>query len=327
MHLDQTLHNKAEVCFCKMSALIHKADKAPTPFIADFERSLGRVLSKEFNLVSERAVKSAMKAYSGKESQAQVKRIMATVDKEMAKFGSDKLVDTVEESIGVFYKEVTSRFIREFKLREPKEEVQKASRPVGQVSIDFTLKDRDAINATQRLTVQTAGKYYPEQLRDKTNEVIREVVLEKGLPPEEAAIRLEAEIRGALGVKEAASVIPTRFATNPTAYFEIVASNASVTATSLGRVIAMADAGVEKWKVSAVIDSRTSQICRSLDGREFTTGQTMTGVEKFLGIQNFDDLGSEFGFTKDGSVPKWADSGLGFPPYHHSCRSTVVPVF
>lgn len=322
MHLHQTAHNKAELCFCKMSVLVHKAETAPTKLIADFEKSLGRVLSKEFNVVAERAVKKAMNAFAGKASKAEVNRVMAAIDKEMNKFGSDNLEKTVEKAIAIFYVEVTTRFIKQFNLR-----VQKAARPPGQVSVDFGLVDEDAVAAVQRLTVQTAGKYYPEQLKTKTSEVVAEVILEKGLPPKEAAIRLESEIRGALGVQEAASVVPARFATNPQAYFQIVASNASVTSTSLGRVISMSDAGVEKWKVSAIIDSRTSQICRSLDGKEFSVGGTMKGVERFLEVQNFDELQGDFGFTADGSVPKWADSGLGFPPYHHSCRTTVVPVF
>lgn len=319
MHLEPIAHNKAETCFCKMSRLIHKAD-APTKFIADFEKSLTRTLLSEYNSIAERAVKAGLKAYKGKSTKGQAKSVEKAVTKEMLKFGSDSLNSTVEENMATFYEEVTVRFVKEHGLK-----LEKAAQGAD-LNIDFTLQDKEAIAATQRVTVQTAGRYFPDQLQGKTSEVIQRVVLESGLPIKEAAKVLEAEIRGALGV-QAGDVIPTQFASNPQAYFEIVSANASVQATSLGRMIAMSDAGIEKYRVQAILDRRTSAICRGLDGKEFTVGGTMKGVERFFGVETLTDLENLLPFSNDGSTPGWASDGLGFPPYHHSCRTTVVPVF
>ena len=327
MHLDQTLHNKAEISCLLMAREITKQE-APTAFAAAFETTLARTLSKEHIEAAEKATKAGMKKYRGKGTKTEAKSIMAAINSQMTRFGSDALRKGVEDSLAIFYEEITTKFIREFNLKAPEETEKATGVPSGgTLQGSFTLVDRGAVEAIQRLTVQTAGTYYPEQLMAKTSEVVAEVVLESGLPIEQAAIKLENEIRGALGAQEAANVVPARFATNPQEYYRIVASNASVQATSVGRMVAMSDAGIEKYRVSAVIDKRTSNICTSLNGREFSVQKSMSTVEEFIGLQSTGGLKSLMPFNKDDNVPKWADEGLGFPPYHQKCRTTVVPVF
>lgn len=322
MQMDQRVHNKAEVCFCQMARLIHKGKDRHQKIMADFEKSITRTILAEYKSNAERAVKAALGGFKGRDTEAQANQIIKLVDREMNKFGSDSLLETLSQEIELLYEETATDFVKAFDLN-----IKKATRRAGTATIDFTLQDKQAIESIQRISVQTAGRYYPEQIADKTSQVIRSVILERGLPIKEAAKVLEAEIRGALGVKEADSVIPTQFKNNPQAYFEIVSSNASVTSTSLSRMISMSDAGIEKYRITAILDTHTSTICRSLDGKEFSVEKTMGAVEKFFGVESLDQLESSFGFTKDGSVPKWAAQGLGFPPYHHRCRTTVVPVF
>ena len=319
MLLDQDLHNQMEVCSCHMSRIIHKQDDAPTDFIEEFEESLTRTMSVEWIRLAEKAVEAGMGAYSGQTSEAQAKRVERAVNEVMGQYGGAGLQSTLNDQLAIFYEEVTTRFIKEFDLVK----VEKAE--VTDVGISFSQKDIEAINATQRITAQSAGRYFPDKVQGKTSEVIRQVVLESGLPAEEAAIRLQAELEGALGVQEAAQTVPTRFAANPQAYFNIVARNSSVQATSTGRMISMADAGVEKYRVEAIIDKRTSNICVKLNGREFSVKKSMQAVDSFLEVSSLNDLENLMPFSKNDTVPKWAEEGLGFPPYHHSCRTTVVP--
>lgn len=311
-------HAKGELALLKMSKVL-KAD-APTEFVADFEKGLSRLMLKEYDSVAEKAVTAAMKAYKGNNSEAQVKAMEKALDRSFSKFG-----DTISKELGsmiqVFYEKQATDFINEFDLV-----VQKASRPSPGIEVDFTLQDADAIAATERITVQSAGRYFPDQLSAKTSTVIRDVILERGLSGKEASKVLEQEIRGALGI-DFDEAVPSHFRSNPAAYFDIVANNASVQATNVGRMLAMADAGIEKYRVQAILDRRTSAICRSLDGKEFSVSNGMKAVEGFIGVQSLEDLENIMGFSKDDSIPKWAGEGIGFPPYHHSCRTTVVPVF
>lgn len=314
----QAAHNKAEICFLKMSRIL-KA-KAPTKFIEDFEKSLSRVLSKEYDEIANKALKAALKSYKGNQTEAQIKAIEKALLKEFDKFGP-AIEGTVEDQIKVFYETQTTQFIKDYGLK-----VQKASSTDPEIFVDFTLQDSQAIAASQRITVQSAGRYFPDQLSDKTSTVIRQIVLKEGLDTATAAKMLEAELKGALGL-DFDKAVPTQYHSNPTAYFDIVANNASVQATNVGRMIAMADAGVEKYRVVAIIDRLTSAICRSLDGKTFSVSNGMKAAEGFFGAQSLEDLQNVMGFSKDGSVPTWAAEGMGFPPYHHKCRTTVVPEF
>lgn len=57
---------------------------------------------------------------------------------------------------------------------------------------------------------------------------------------------------------------------------------------------AFIDAGIEEYKITAVLDSRTSPMCRSLNGERF----------------RFED----------------AKVGINYPPFHPWCRTTVIPI-
>lgn len=318
--ISQSAHNAGEVAALSLSKTIHRINKAdaPTEFIADFEAGLSRTLFKEYEATAQRALDSALKAYKGKSSEAQVKAIEAALNNQFKNFGAG-LEGTVGKLISVFYKEQVKDFIQEFGL------IKKAAVAEGEIGIDFNLQDTEAIAATELITVQSAGRYFPEQLAEKTSEVIRRIVLESGLSIEEASKVLESELKGALGL-EFSAIIPPQFKTNPSAYFDIVATNASVQATAIGRMIAMDDAGIQKFRIVAILDRRTSAICRGLDGKEFAVKTAMTTVQSFLGVQSIQDLENLMGFSKDNSAPTWAATGQGFPPFHHGCRTTVVPV-
>jgi SPP1 gp7 family putative phage head morphogenesis protein len=215
--------------------------------------------------------------------------------------------------------------------------VQKATgRPTAAgIALLLTKKDEDAIAAIQKLTTQTAGVNFPEEVLGKAALVVKEVVLDKGLPPADAARRLENEIAGVLGIADAA--VPSTFETNPEAYFEILANNAALMARNVGGLIAMENAKIQKYRISAILDRRTSAICRALDGRVFSVSAGMEMVNTVIGLDSAQELKETFPWSKwqSGKVgpdtpannDKIATQGLGFPPYHGSCRSLVLPEF
>jgi len=57
---------------------------------------------------------------------------------------------------------------------------------------------------------------------------------------------------------------------------------------------AFIDAGIKEYEITAVLDSRTSPMCRSLNGKRF----------------RFED----------------AKVGINYPPFHPWCRTTVIPL-
>lgn len=311
-----------------LSRIIRKEDgapstEAPDKLTEDFINSLGRVYTSEWQFHSEKAIKSALSAFkSAPRSEAGAKKVNASINKIMGQYGkSDEFQTDTEDMVTAYYGDNVALFIKDHSLY-----VEKASMSGPTAAVNFTQRDVKAVEVISNLTNQSAGKYFPDQVSGKTSEVVSDVVLDQGLTTKEAAVKLEEELRGALGVKDAASTVPTQYATNPQAYFEILTQNAAIQANSVGRMISMYEADVERYRVVAIIDKRTSQICIKLDGQEFDVSKGIKSIDMFLEVDNLNDLQNLMPFSKNDSVPKWAEEGLGFPPYHHKCRTTVIPV-
>lgn len=293
-----------------------------------FNRSMTRVLSREWQGVIDDAVKAGVKEFDGNKSVNQVARITSAVEKTLTQF-SPKSKSVIKKQIEIVYETLVLSFLKKFNLK-----VQKATLGPRAV-IDFNAKDKQAINAIQRLTNQTAGTLFPEQVVNKVAMAVSDVVFEHGLPVAEAARRIEAEIASALGTD---SVIPTRFKTNPQDYFDTVANNASLLSNNIGSMITMKDAGVEKYRVVIVEDKRTSNICMAMRNRVISIDSGMRMVDQVLNFSHPNQLKTSFPWNSGRTASKigprtlsnnnrLAENGLGFPPYHGKCRSIVVPVF
>jgi len=145
-------------------------------------------------------------------------------------------------------------------------------------------------------------------------------------------------------------------------YFKTVASVGVSRARSYSEVTGYLEVGIESLEVQAVMDERTTETCRCLDGMIIETHvasvQVMgainevdptvgspflremrdpqTGVNQILagngvkiadvvrsGMGRVDDRG-QFAYNK--SLAGLSDQNIGPPPYHHLCRSWTIPV-
>lgn len=315
-YFDETAENAYLLVL--LSQAVNKASGAEK-LQRDFEKAMVAVNTAEWNSLSNEAVRTAMATFRGRGSRSKrAKSINSKIARIMSKFGK-KVTPKTKKMITLFYRDMAKRFIKEFGLK-----IEKASQEIGE-EIVFSLKDKKAIEVIGSLSVQTAGRYFPESIERLTSEVVDEVVLNEGFTKEQAAVKLQAEVEAALGV-QAAQAIPTRFQTNPAAYFQTVATNATTQAVNVGRILSMADAGVEIYEVRAVLDRQTTPICNDLDGKRFSVGGSVRVVDDFLRVKSLAGLETLMPFTSQNTVPGWANRGLGFPPYHHRCRSVVVPI-
>jgi SPP1 gp7 family putative phage head morphogenesis protein len=145
-------------------------------------------------------------------------------------------------------------------------------------------------------------------------------------------------------------------------YWEVASSAFAVRARSYTQIATYREAGIEAYQILAIMDERTSNICRYLDGKIFTTGEAW---DDFVEVESSDDrdavkqvnpwvvekkdsTGATGIFVGDTQIVRVIDSGVGtqlrgrydglvvneelallgvtFPPYHGLCRSTTVPV-
>jgi SPP1 gp7 family putative phage head morphogenesis protein len=146
-------------------------------------------------------------------------------------------------------------------------------------------------------------------------------------------------------------------------YANVVASNAVVRARSFSQLSTYQDAGIELMEVIAILDERTSDVCRYMDGQVISVNESMNiateaaniaepkdigKVSPFMSVKNtpagkilttgtgtevaemtrsgkgaVNDRGGFSGFKMGNQLPQQAK--IGAPPYHHNCRSLTVP--
>ncbi|WP_185847555.1 hypothetical protein [Campylobacter fetus] len=96
---------------------------------------------------------------------------------------------------------------------------------------------------------------------------------------------------------------------------------------NIARVNQASKYGVTHYKVVARIDSRTSDICRSMNGRIIPASHI---ERQSNNIQNAKSISEKKGaaiWRNEPFLGKMLPSNFGLPPYHFRCRTELVPVW
>lgn len=114
------------------------------------------------------------------------------------------------------------------------------------------------------------------------------------------------------------------------------------------------EAGITHYRILSVMDERTSPVCASLNGTVFSVAQQLQQEERACASETLDELravrpwlntkGKTVGFYRSDksfvpvtrapgakgpalhSASELQRLGVGMPPYHALCRTTVVSV-
>lgn len=219
------------------------------------------------------------------------------------------------------------------------------------VSADFNALDRRMLDYLRTSETGFVRDEYGRRLRS-LSERARAVVadgIEQGLGRSDIAAALEQAAGRALKN-------PSRF------YWETIAGSFTGRGRSYGQLSSFAEAGIERYRIEAVLDENTTPTCRFLHGRVFTV---QSGLTSFRDAEDRpDDLkqiapwvreridpgtGRRLLYVQRGSehvsLAEELRSGLGrrddagefrslrdpaalriiSPPFHGLCRSTTVP--
>ena len=109
-------------------------------------------------------------------------------------------------------------------------------------------------------------------------------------------------------------------------YFEGVSDHVIRQSQSVSRVYQYEKAGVEYVKVVAVIDTRTSSICRSMHGRVIPLNVATKQADAITSATSIEEKKKASRWQSKpifGSLPK----DVALPPYHFRCRTIVVAHF
>lgn len=174
------------------------------------------------------------------------------------------------------------------------------------------------------------GKVFPEHVRDTFRDAIVRG-LDEGLG------------RRAIGRRLREVMVGTPEAPGKLELYNRVAASSVNRAHNWGGMFSLEEAGFEEYVFRAVMDERTSRICRELNGRVFSVPRVMNVVRRALdeppsaieGIApwpTFDEGRGDFYVERDGrrsylagKSTEWLEErGVAMPPLHGNCRSVVV---
>ena len=231
----------------------------------------------------------------------------------------DRLVGKAEGYLGMGLAEAARRPVWQAEMAAYRVGLQAVS-----ADFSFTLPDMEALDVLRGYTLFWVQNSYTQWLQDEMVEALNEYFTE-GRTRIELAARLE------------------RFLTSKEprmqGYFDLLADHNATRIAEIGHVTGYERAGVEYAEIVAVLDERTSPICRHLHGRIIPTSALSSQKECLLEAAKKLDMkaarkaqpmlsgASEAAVLLEQKTSKIVAQGIGMPPYHFRCRTTTVAHF
>jgi len=194
----------------------------------------------------------------------------------------------------------------------------------------FDLKHQLAVDWLVKHDQFWIGKVFPENLSGDFKKIIADGI-EEGFGHKAIGEKLSTFMLGERGVGGKQYL------------YDRVASTTVSRARNWGSIYSLHEAGFEEYQIRAVMDERTSAICREMDGKVFKVALAMKTVQKALKSSPADietlspfprwDKGQgDFYIAPkgkplyfSGKSSNWLQShGLSLPPYHPNCRTTYI---
>lgn len=218
---------------------------------------------------------------------------------------------------------------------------RKAVKKLG-VKYSFQLIDKRAVEALGRENPFWVDTLYDRHLSARISEIGRVLVVEEGLGVNEGAVAMRRALERELALRGGglplADVVPSRYAGNVAEYTRILTSNVANRARNFSAISSYTDAKIERYRITAILDDRTSEICQYMNGKEFTVESGRDLMERMIdtdpeGLKEVHPWVSADRARKiagKGTVAqqntRLASGGLNLPPYHGRCRTLVEAV-
>ncbi len=185
---------------------------------------------------------------------------------------------------------------------------------VLQVTPTLQQIDHKAIAALQNHNIYWVHSFFDRQLADRVTRIGQTIIAE-GLSRSQAGKLFESALSNEL----------QQFSWR---YWEGFANHVVTRSRELGHVDGYIQAGVEYYQVKAVLDHRTTEICRQMHGRVFHVSQAVELKNKLLNAQNPEEVKQIAPWMRpdqvEGKPTSKLPNGLALPPYHFNCRTRTV---
>lgn len=179
------------------------------------------------------------------------------------------------------------------------------------VKFSFDTVDAEAIEA-MRKGFYWMGKEYNERLQNRLKDII-ERVFKAEIANEEVGSALKEEFGSIINADES--------------YFKGVADHIALQAQNVAAVTQGSKYGVQFYKVLAILDDRTTKICRSMHGRIIPAEHLSAQADKILNAHSLADKKAAAAWRDQAFLGKSLPKNFGLPPYHFRCRTEVTPVW
>lgn len=293
--------------------------------IAKIESNLTKGVVSNFKKAGRTALKKGLKEFeaiaAANPTESQVKQFLSIIEKELTGVGKAQ-APAIAAATKLIYQVTKGKLSNKLKL-----------------AATLTLQDTQTINVLAKDHLFWVGNSYNAALRKNLNNTVANEVIAKGLGKKEAGKKLRDIVEKKMGL-----VAPVNGGERAVdAYFAGLGRVIANRAQNFSRLATFQIAGFTRYRIIAIMDQRTSAICREMDGRVFTVDQGVQSMEAQLGAKNpsqvksiapwmsaadvrrlLKDAGqSPTAKVNEGSAKTLADAGVALPPYHGHCRTWI----
>lgn len=181
----------------------------------------------------------------------------------------------------------------------------------GRSDLRFDSVDARAIKVMRDNFYWMKGEFNAK-VSDELKQITKEI-FEGKIPRIEAGKIMKERFKGVLSAN--------------TSYFEGVSDHIISQMQNISRINEGAKNGVEYYKVVARIDGRTSQCCKSMNGRIIPASHLEAQSQNIQNAKNIAQKKAAAIWRNGAFYGKILPKDFGLPPYHFRCRTEVVPVW
>lgn len=199
------------------------------------------------------------------------------------------------------------------------------ARNVG-FKFEFGLPDTQALAVLDDNILFWVGSYYDDFIQDDLRQRLGEY-FEGELSRAELAQRLRVDFQD--------------YSRKSDAYWDLVADHTATKIREIGRVASYNQAEIKTIRIKAVLDEKTSAICRRLHGTVISVERVNKQVNRYLKAarkQNKEAVKRAWPWWSDNDVERKLKTDrqvqtqikrgkIGLPPYHGRCRTRTVAEF
>jgi SPP1 gp7 family putative phage head morphogenesis protein len=231
--------------------------------------------------------------------------------------------DVIEQAVGQMRPFLRSRL--RSAVRDGVVQAVDAAYAIGEENISaraaasINAKDRRLQNFLGDNATFWIGNHYDQEVQGRLRAAAKRVFENEG---------------GALGRRKAAQEFQNTFSVQfqkSQSYWELLANDVTTKSREFGRVEGMVQAGIEEYRIDAILDRRTSDVCRHLDGKLFKVADAVAHRERLVesgdpkAIKEISPW-PEADSIRALSAEELAERGVLLPPFHGHCRTRIQAV-